>query len=151
MAGGKHGAGQTEGAGGVVEAVGRTQPDLDDINSFARDSIGERRNQVGATRAHIVTHHDGSGAAVGGGNSEHSHHGRANRVGKVAAELLRDEPTNVVGLNEGIEIDHSVSLVVERTRPTHSYSARGATLLRTRGVPTLHEVCDVCAPRCAQH
>ena len=52
VARGEHGAGQVEGAAGVVEAVGAGQADERDVDASAADAVGEGRGQArGSSRA----------------------------------------------------------------------------------------------------
>ena len=58
VAGGEHRAGQVEAAAGEVELVGRGQPDVDDVGALAGRARGERGDELGRGRPHVVADDD---------------------------------------------------------------------------------------------
>ena len=97
VARGEHRARQAERAAGVVEPVGARQTDEDGVDAAGGQTLGERRREVGRARPHVVADDDGGGALRVG---DHLGEGDAQRVGDPLVELLRDEPADVVGLDE---------------------------------------------------
>ena len=65
VAGGEHRARKVERAGGVIELVGRGEPDLDDVHALRGHALGEGCDQIGAGGAHVVAHDHRTGSPVG--------------------------------------------------------------------------------------
>ena len=54
VAGGEHGAGRVEVAGGEVDEVGRGQAEVDDVEALVEHALGEGRGQLDARRPHVA-------------------------------------------------------------------------------------------------
>ncbi|NDH96555.1 MAG: hypothetical protein EBZ17_03720, partial [Actinobacteria bacterium] len=99
---GEDGARHVQHTGGVVHHVGRAQPDVDDVDTVFERTVAERLGKRFPFGAHIVTH-DHRGLALAGNEAGE---GTTDRLGSIGGELVRHRATDVVGLEDRIEIGH---------------------------------------------
>ena len=97
VARGEHRARQAERAGREVELVGGAQPDHEDVGAGRGRALGERLDQLGRARPHVVADHDLLGTG-------HLDERPADGTGEPRVELLGDEPPHVVRLEDGVEV-----------------------------------------------
>ena len=101
VAGREHRSRAIEGPAGVVQLVGRGQPDEGDVDPVGGDPLGERPGQLRGARSHVVPHDH----ARGGIRADHNvGERRADGSRHVVIELLGDQAANVVGLDEVAEV-----------------------------------------------
>jgi hypothetical protein len=94
-------------AGGVVHEIGRHEAEVDDVEPLALDAVGERGHEVHARRAHVAAHQHplGTTGLAGGEPSERG----ADRAGRVGVELVGGDATDVVGLEDRVEVGNGWS------------------------------------------
>src|SRR6478752_3523306 len=100
----EHGAGEVEGAAGVVEAVGRAEPDDGHVDAARGHTGGEGRGELRRARAHVVADDDTAGPVRDGDDLGER---GAEGVGHVGRELVGHDSTYVVGLDEVCEVGHA--------------------------------------------
>ena len=102
VAGGEHGAGHVEGAGGEVEHVRAGQPDVDDVEAVRGDAVGEGRRQLGRRRAHVVADHDDAGLRRL--RAQQPGQRRADLADQARVDLLADDAADVVRLDQARQV-----------------------------------------------
>ena len=104
VARGEHRAGQVQGAARVVEAVRRAQADQGDVDASRRHARRERGRQLRRAGTHVVADDD---CARTVGDGDHLGERGPDGVGHLGRELVGDDPTNVIGLDEVCEVRHA--------------------------------------------
>ena len=102
VAGGEHRAGDVEGARGEVEHVRARQPDVDHVEAVRGDALGERVDQVGRRRAHVVADDDHTG--LGRLRPQQPGQRRADLADERRVDLLTDDASDVVRLDHGGQV-----------------------------------------------
>ncbi len=105
VAGGEHRAGQVELAAGVVELVGRAEPDLHHVGTVGGGALGEGQAQRRGGGAHVVADHDR-------GRAGDLHERGTEGPGQALVPLVRDDASDVVRLDELLEVAHCGSTLV---------------------------------------
>jgi hypothetical protein len=96
VGGGEHRPRGVERAGGVVEQVGRCQPEVDDLDALFVHTAGEGVHQLLAARAHVACdEHAISTTECGEGDTE--------GVCDVSIELVGHRASDVVRLDDLIQ------------------------------------------------
>ena len=96
VAGREHHSGALEGARGEVEEVGGGQPEVDDVDAFARHSLGESGGQGGRRRPAIAAEDDLRRVEEAGA-------GRPQAAGDFVVDLRWVQPADVVRLEDSVE------------------------------------------------
>ena len=110
MARSEHGTRHAQTARREIQAISARESDEQDVTALFANTICERSDQIGARRPHVMTDDDNTGPTILRCNAEYPHERRAHIVGQIGIELVRNDPTNVVGLDDVVESSHRSSL-----------------------------------------